>query len=116
MALRCLCHLWDLLRLDTAHQQMKVSQEQSMARKLTSCSLDKLKLTYPQILIELWAPPGETLDIVEHFREMFIDDIKHAAKHLPADWKVKILESYDAAEPIGEAIESMDSPKSKRKA
>ena len=59
----------------------------------------------PQVLIELWAPPGETLDDVEHFRQMLIDDIRHAAKHLPADWKVMVLETNDAAEPIKEAIE-----------
>jgi len=66
---------------------------------------DKHKLTYRQVLIELWAPPGETLDDVEHFRQMLIDDIRHAAKHLPADWKVMVLETNDAAEPIKEAIE-----------
>ena len=66
---------------------------------------DKHKLIYPQVLVELWAPPGETLDDVEHFRQMLIDDIRHAAKHLPADWKVMVLETNDAAEPIKEAIE-----------
>ena len=65
----------------------------------------KLKLTYPQILIELWAPPSQTLDEIEHFREMLIDDIKHAAKHLPADWKIKVADIDDSAQPVEEALE-----------
>jgi hypothetical protein len=77
---------------------------------------DQHKLIYPQILIELWAPPSETLDTIEQFHKTLTDDIRQAAKRLPANWKFKILESNDAGEPIEEAIERMDSPKPKRTA
>jgi hypothetical protein len=75
---------------------------------------EKHKLVYPQILIELWAPPSVALDTIEQLREKFIGDIRRVAKRLPADWKFTIGDIDDSAEPIEEAIERIESPRSKR--
>jgi hypothetical protein len=74
---------------------------------------EKHKLVYPQILIELWAPPGAAFEKIEQLREKFIEDIRRVAKRLPGDWKFTIGDIDDSAEPVEQAIARMDSPKSK---